>query len=331
MTSMLGFLILVVVVLLFGWLTTRAWSSGRRILKWPALVVSGIVTLLLVIITVLAGIGIAKTSLPVNYPVTNLKVAGTPDQVARGERFASFCAGCHSSTGKPPLDGGNDNFGGPPGGPPIATIYAPNLTPAGEIKEWSDGEILRALREGVHKSGRPLLVMPSEIFHHLSDADAQSIIAYLRSQPPIPHNPRVDTPSNGGTLLGAMLVGAGLIQTSVQPPITTPVPMPQPGVTAEYGQYLVAVLGCRECHGDNLAGGKANDFGPPAGPNLTVVVPKWAESDFVKTIRTGTDPTGHALSDEMPWKEISAFATDDDLRAIYLYLRGLAPITAESK
>ncbi len=330
--NLLGVLILIALVLLFGWLTWRAWGSKHRIAKWPALVLSGLVTLLLLVITVVAGIGVAKTSVPVNYPVANLKVAGTPDQIARGQRFASFCAGCHSSSGKPPLDGGNDNFGGPPGGPPLATIYAPNLTPAGEIASWTDGEIQRALREGVHKSGRPLLVMPSDVFHNLSDADAQAIIAYLRSQPAVPHNATADTPSNGVTLLGSLLVGAGVFQTSVQPPITAPVPMPQAGATKEYGQYLVSVLGCHACHGENLAGGKASDFGPPAGPNLTVLVPKWSEADFIKTIRTGVDPTGHALDrDQMPWKDISAFATDDDLRGIYLYLHGLAPITVSGK
>ncbi len=330
--NIIGVLILIALVLLFGWLTRRAWGSKHRIAKWPALVLSGLVTLLLFVVTVVAAIGVAKTSVPVNYAVANLKVAGTPDQIARGERFGYFCTGCHSSTGKLPLDGGNDNFGGPPDGPPLAAIYPPNLTAAGELANWTDGEIQRAVREGVHKDGRPLLVMPSDVFRNLSDADSQAIIAYLRSQPAVPHNSSVDKPSNGVTLLGALLVGAGVFPTSVQPAITAPVPMPPAGVTADYGQYLVSVLGCRACHGENLAGGKASDFGPPAGPNLTVVVPKWSEADFVKTIRTGTDPSGHAMDpDQMPWKEISAFAADDDLRAMYLYLHGLTPVTVSGK
>jgi mono/diheme cytochrome c family protein len=320
--NIIGILILIGLVVLFGWLTKRSWGSGHRILKWPALVLSALATLLLATITIVAAVGVAKTGVPVNYPVADLKVASTPDQIARGERFAYFCAGCHSSTGKLPLNGGDSDFAGPP----IATIYPPNLTPAGEIKNWTDGEMERALREGVHKDGRPLLVMPSDVFHNLSDADAQSIIAYLRSQPAVPHSSAADTPSNGVTLLGALLVGAGLFQTSVQPEITGPVPMPAAGVTSGYGQYLVSVIGCRTCHGENLAGGKENAFGPPAGPNLTVLVPKWTETDFIKTIRSGADPTGHTLSDQMPWEQISAFATDDDLKAIYQYLHGLTPV-----
>jgi hypothetical protein len=33
----------------------------------------------------------------------------------------------------------------------------------------------------------------------------------------------------------------------------------------------------------------------------------------------------------MPWKAISAFASDDDLAAIYTYLHGLAPMEGPTK
>lgn len=102
---------------------------------------------------------------------------------------------------------------------------------------------------------------------------------------------------------------------------------PPEGATADYGKYLVSVIGCRACHGQDLAGGKPSGFGPPAGLNLTALAPKWSEADFVKTIRTGVDPTGHSLNpDAMPWKEVSTFGTDDDLKAIYAYLHALTPI-----
>ncbi len=62
------------------------------------------------------------------------------------------------------------------------------------------------------------------------------------------------------------------------------------------------------------------------------LVPTWSEADFVKTIRTGVDPTGHSLNpDAMPWKEISTFGADDDLRAIYAYLHALTPIEKPAK
>lgn len=52
---------------------------------------------------------------------------------------------------------------------------------------------------------------------------------------------------------------------------------------------------------------------------------RWSEADFIKAMRTGTKPDGKQLSDEMPWKEINAFASDDDLKALYAYLKTLTP------
>jgi cytochrome c553 len=328
--NVIGLLVLLALVVLFGWLAKRAWGSKRKILKWVGIVLASLMTLILAVVTVVAAIGVYKTSAPQGNAVAAITVAGTTDQIARGAKFAALCAGCHSTTGKPPLDGSKDDFLSGPGAPPVGTLYAPNLTPAGEIKNWSDGEIIRAIREGVHKSGRALIIMPSQEFHNLSDSDVQSIVAYLRSQPATPNKPQNDTPSNSLNLLGALFVGGGMFTTSAQPPITHPVVAPPAGVTSDYGKYLVSVSGCRGCHGADLAGG-TGDFGPP-GPNLTVLVPKWSQADFVKTIRTGVDPSGKSLNpDYMPWKEFSAAYTDDELGAIYQYLHGLTPIVKSNQ
>jgi hypothetical protein len=62
------------------------------------------------------------------------------------------------------------------------------------------------------------------------------------------------------------------------------------------------------------------------------IVPKWSEADFVKTIRSGVNPTGHSLDpDKIPWKDYAAFANDNDLKAIYAYLQGLTPIVKLAK
>lgn len=174
--NVVSLVVLLAIVALFAWLTKRAWGSTHKVLKWLALVLAGLLTLIFALVFVVGLIGTIKLYAPASNPVANVKVAGTPEQSARGAKFATLCAGCHSTAGKPPLDGGKDNFISS-GAPPIGSIYAPNLTPAGETKDWSDGEIIRAIREGVRKSGRPLLIMPSEIFHNLSDADVQSIVA----------------------------------------------------------------------------------------------------------------------------------------------------------
>ena len=179
--------------------------------------------------------------------------------------------------------------------------------------------MIRAIREGVHQSGRALVIMPSEIFRHLSDVDVDAIVAFLRSQPAVGPS----TPPTRLNILAAFLFGAGIAPSSAQPPITRPILAPAEGVSTEHGQYLVSILGCRACHGENLTGGKSGGPGPPAGPNLMVFLTKWSLQDFIHTLRTGVDPDKHTLTEGMPWKAISSFANDTDLEAMYVYLHGL--------
>jgi cytochrome c553 len=318
MFDFVGVLALVMLGALFGWLALRARRAQRPVLKWGGLAVSGLLSLVFTLALLVALVGFYKLNVPPYHnAVADIKVARTPAEVARGERFAFVCAGCHSPHETPPLAGQVFPQGG---GLSFGTLAVPNLTPAGEIKDWSDGEIIRAIREGVHKSGRPLVIMPSEAFHSMSDADVQSIVAYLRSQPAVEPN----TPAMKLNVLAAVFVGAGMFTTSAQTPITQPIVAPVAGATSDYGEYLVSTMNCRGCHGEHLTGGKpGQDF---AGPNLAVIVPTWSETGFVATLRTGADPAGHTLGEGMPRKEISAFASDDDLRAIYAYLRSLARV-----
>jgi cytochrome c553 len=323
MFDFVGVLILVILIALFAFLFVRSWGSKKAWLKWSGLVLAGLLTLLLTLVLVVAMIGFYKLNASPGNPVSNLKAGGTPEQLARAGRWAGLCAECHSTQRALPLDGSAENFFSGPNAPPMGTMYPPNLTSAGPLKDWSDGEIIRAIREGVHKNGRPLIIMPAEVFHNISDTDVQALVAYLRSQPGVQH----DTPENNFSTIGAILVGTGApIQTNQQP-ITQPVVSPPPGVSPEYGQYLVSIMACHICHGANLAGGTPGGFGPPPGPNLTVLVPKWSEADFTKTIRTGVDPTGKSLNPElMPWKALSSALSDDELKAVYAYMKGLQPI-----
>jgi mono/diheme cytochrome c family protein len=90
-------------------------------------------------------------------PVPDVAVAATPEQVARGGRLAVMCAGCHAADGEPPFEG--NDFLAEPGAPPVGRFYAPNLTPT-HLGARSDGEIVRAIREGVLRTGRSLVIMP---------------------------------------------------------------------------------------------------------------------------------------------------------------------------
>ena len=108
---------------------------------------------------------------------------------------------------------------------------------------------------------------------------------------------------------------------------------PERGVTVEYGKYLMDTNDCRTCHGPNLNGGP---FPDPTikliSPNLTPggEVGLWSEADFINTIRTGVTPGGHPLNEHMPWQVYKLF-TDDELKAIYIYLQSLPKLPQYTK
>lgn len=320
MVANIGIIIVLIgLAALFGWLSSRAWRAKKAWIKWPGGILSGLLGLLFIAVTAVVLLGYYKlNTAPAVYTVSDVKVAMTQDQIARGERLAHICLDCHSSTDQYPLDGGKGDMLA--GGPPIGSIYAPNLTPGGPLQNWSDGEILRALREGIGKDGRPLIIMPSMAMHSMSDADAQAMVAFLRSQPAVQR----DLPERNLSPLGAAFLGIGMFPTSAQTPITQPIVAPQTG-TAAYGEYLAHAMGCADCHGKNFAGLPAGGLAP-SGPNLTTIVPKWQQADFINLFRNGLDPSGRHISDQMPWRNYSSSFTDAELGDIYSFLHALSPV-----
>jgi mono/diheme cytochrome c family protein len=304
--------------LLFAFLAYRAFRAQRRWLKLAGGIPSVVLALLFGAATVLALVGYGKLNATRPNPLPQLSTAVTPQLVANGERFARSCAGCHSSSGELPLSG--QDFFGAEGGPPIGTLWAPNLTPA-HLAEWSDGEIVRAIREGVGRDGRSLLIMPSAYFRHLSDEDVLAIVAYLRSQPVV--EPK--SPPRQINVLGAILLATVIPAEffSAQPPIAAPVAAPPRGPTAAYGSYLTS-LECQGCHGGNLAGMPPGGGGP-SGPNLTTLPQQLTAEEFVALLRTGRFPDGSPIGSEMPVKYLEKMS-DDDFRAIYAHLERQGPL-----
>jgi mono/diheme cytochrome c family protein len=314
--NIVSLLVLVLLVVLFAWLATRAWRAKRAFVKWPGVILAGLLTLVFGAITVVAVLGFVKLEARHANPVADLKVAGTAEQIARGGQLAWGCADCHSPAKELPLSGGAENFMA--GGPPVGVSYATNLTPGGPLKGWSDGEIVRAIREGIGRDGRPLIVMPSQAYHNFSDADAEALVAYLRSQPAVA-NPQ---PPRSLNALGALFLGAGLFPTSAQPPAGS-VAAPPTGPTAEYGKYLISSIGgCADCHGTKLDGVPNNSFAPPAPP-LKPFAAGLNETQFFAVFRDGLRPDGSQVAEGMPWKNIGKAMSDDDLRAVQAYLQTL--------
>jgi cytochrome c553 len=333
MFDTVGVLIVIGLIAVFGFLTVRAWRLTNAFLKWGGVILGGLLTLIPTAVLVLALVGFYKLNQRHDNPVANVQVAGTAAQIARGEQLAHTCASCHTPVDQLPLSG--SNFAAKFGLPPLGTLYAPNLTPTGDITNWTDGEVIRAIREGIHKNGRSLLIMPADNFRNLSDDDVQAIVAYLRSQPAAGG----PTPANQFNLLGAVFMNLSDFRTAQKP--VGSVTALQPG-TAAYGKYMVDVIGCRSCHGDQLQGRvETGQPGPPAGPNLTKIVPQWTEEQFMTFFNTGQLPSGGTVpiltlpsgfsEPRMPWPMVRAATTDKELKDIYAYLHSLPPVDSPTR
>jgi mono/diheme cytochrome c family protein len=300
----------------FGWLATRAWRAQNVALKWGGVGLSGLLTLIFTLVSVVTMIGVVRFYTPKQVPVPDITVAGTPEQISRGEHLANtFCTSCHSLNNELPLTGGMDL--GKDIALPLGSFVSVNLTPAGPLKDWSDGEIMRALRNGVDHDGRSLVVMSTVRARNMSDEDLHALIAYLRNQPAVENE--TPEPADQPNLLAFAMLGAGLLPSGA-PPITGVITAPPKGPTVEYGEYILSYQDCRDCHGEELTGGVEGQLGP-VGPSLRIVK-GWTEEQFATTLRTGMDPSGHELQPPMPWQTIGRM-DDEELAAMYAYLTSL--------
>jgi len=113
----------------------------------------------------------------------------------RGEYLAAImdCGGCHTEgalAGKPDsalrLAGSTIGFGAPG----LGIFYPPNLTsdPETGLGDWSEADIVKAVRTGERPDGRELApMMPWRSYAVLTDEDALALAAYLKSLPPVRH------------------------------------------------------------------------------------------------------------------------------------------------
>jgi len=310
------FLVVLVLLVFFVWLATRANRARNAGLRWVGMILSGLVALVLAAVAILAVVGYYRLNVPLyHYQTSELKVKGTAEQIALGGRRAALCADCHSTNQKD-LDGSAFNFFE---GSPMGVLYAPNLTPSGRLKDWTDAQVLRAIREGVDAEGKTLIIMPSEGMHAMSDNDAQALVAFLRSLPAIERQ----TPERALSFLGIVLTGANQFPLEAQPPITGVVLAPPEG-TVDYGKYITVAFGCSDCHGKDLRGNEEEE----GGPNLVGVVSGWSEDQFLHFFDTGIDPNGAQISDEMPWKAYKIALSDGEKHDLYEYLHDLLPIAS---
>jgi len=126
---------------------------------------------------------------------------------------------------------------------------------------------------------------------------------------------------------------------SVPEPVTDPVNSPDPADRVKWGKYLVTMGNCGECHsprdrGETIKGleysGGFSLNGPWGVVSAANITPDasginyYDEALFIQTMRTGY-VKARELAPIMPVGEFKNL-TDDDLRAIYAYLRTVKPV-----
>lgn len=291
-----------------------------------------------------SGFGFLYWREPAMVPASDIKVEMTPQRIARGKYLfenVSDCDGCHtprdfSRFGGPVIVSGRGQgqvFPAELGLP--GRVASRNITPDWEtgIGSWTDGEKIRAIREGISRDGQVLFpMMPYENFRHMSDEDVYSLVAYLNSLTPVRNvvpPTKVEFP-------------VSLLMKSAPQPAGS-VPEPDRGDKMKYGEYLVTLSGCANCHtpadkgkprkGLRLAGGEM--FRLPGGlvaasanitPDPETGIGRWSEQDFLDKFaqykeyaEKGSPQIGPESFTMMPWLAFSQRPAEE-MRAIYAYL-----------
>jgi cytochrome c553 len=164
--------------------------------------------------------------------------------------------------------------------------------------------------------------MPSYEYNPLCNKDLGSLIAYLKSLPPVDNEaPAIQLKPLAYVLTNfekLPLIPAEKINHTAKS-----LEVVNPEVSSAYGKYVA--VSCTGCHRDNFQGGDALVPGSPAVPNISASgnVGKWTEDQFIKTLRTGVTPEGKRLDPKfMPWPMTKEY-TDTEIKSLYKFLSGL--------
>lgn len=312
-----------------------------KILKWTGIVLASLLVILIITVA-------ARQHRTFEAPYPDIKASTDSSIIARGRYIAygpGHCADCHHTTGSEEqiLQGEEVALaGGKPFKLPIANIYVKNITPDKEtgIGNLTDAEIARLLRYGVRPNGTAVIdFMP---FHDATDEDLTAIISFLRSQQPVKH----PVPDHEIFALGKV-VNAFLIEP-VGPSLPVRKSIPR-DTTANYGKYIAnSIANCVGCHtardmmtgaaiGEPFSGGMQIEsvlepekyalLTPNITPDPTTGrLAGWSQEQFIQRFRQGRiNP--HS---PMPWPSYARMS-DDELKALYNYLRSLKPVNNEIK
>jgi cytochrome c553 len=232
-------------------------------------------------------------------------------QVRHGERLihALGCTGCHGAQ----LEGMFITKDEPQYGP----LYASNLTV--EIPEYSDVELDGIIRKGVHPERKTVWAMPSQIFQHLSDADTEALIAFLRTLKPVGKKlpPPQFSKTDKEEIASAEYKPSDQLVRETRG--VAPIDL---GPQFALGRYVTEVT-CAECHGPKLEG----DPHAPMGriPNL-VVAGGYTRAEFERLMVQGVAAGNRKINPVMAGVARTRFShfTPHERDALYAYLKARA-------
>ena len=287
----------------------------RTVLKWFGILLGGL--LLLALGVIVSVYFITEQQINETYDLSASGIT-IPEEPQLGDRkyplvVVDLCRDCH----------GNDLAGQVMDDDPLlGRLVSTNLTAGkgGIGADYTPEDWVRAIRHGLGRDNKSLIVMPSNELNILSDTDLGVVISLIKNTPPIDNDlPEIYLGPMGRIFLlqePYILAARAIDHTQPSPQ------MPEPGVTVEYGQYLAHL--CAMCHGKDFAG--IDD--PGGGLNLTPAgdMGSWSEADFIDTMRTGIAPDGKQLDQEMMPVGIWSKLSDDELKALWLFLQTVPPV-----
>ncbi len=290
----------------------------KKALRWLAIGLGTLVVLLVVAFAIVMLVTSRREAR--RWAVTPVAITVTSDSatLARGAHLAGpigKCIECHGEDlgGRLFLDG-----------MPLGKFVAPNLTSGGPVANWSDGDLVRAIRNGIAPDGRGLIFMPADAFQAFGAEDLAALVAYIRQMPKVERT----LPSSRFGPIGRVLWATGKMefQAARVVKLDQGIPVAPPrGPTAEYGKYLAQTGGCTSCHGPDLKGGL--QLGPPGTPPSQNLTPNgdvkgWTLANFTTALRNGVRPDGTVINPFMPWL-LAGKMTDEEITAVWAYLQSL--------
>ncbi|MFL6548565.1 MAG: c-type cytochrome [Povalibacter sp.] len=269
-------------------------------------------------------------------PQTN----ATTEVINRGEYLARAgdCIACHTAPNESQFAGGRAMP------TPFGNLYAPNITPDDEtgIGMWSADDFYRMMHSGVSRDGSLLYpAMPFASYTNVTREDSDAIYAYLMSVTPVKRPNReheLRFPYNKRELL----IGWRTLYFTEGEYVADP----QQSKEWNRGAYLVRGLGhCSMCHtAVNALGGSResqefeggmipnqNWYAPSLTSNREAGLGNWPLDQIADLMQIGISRQSAVYGPmaEVVYNSLQ-YLTDEDARAMAVYLKALPPRDAEA-